>query len=80
MGWRDKVTATRLQRLGLAVLLAFLGLYTVFIVVFSAWQERSVPAAWLVNLPEAVFAFPLAALFWAGVAAWVFGWWLAHRR
>ena len=80
MDWQREATAARLQRLGVAALLAFVGLYTVFIVVFSAWQERSLPAAWLVNLPEALFAFPLAALFWAGVAAWVFGWWLAHRR
>lgn len=80
MGWRDKVTAVRLQRMGVIALLGFVVLYTLFIVVFSAWQERSVPAAWLVNLPEAVFAFPLAALFWAGAAAWLAAWWLAHRR
>jgi hypothetical protein len=80
MKWQRQIVAPRLRLIGGAALIAFVGLYTIFIVAFSAWQERSVPAAWLVNLPEAIFAFPLAALLWGGAAAWISGWWLGRRR
>lgn len=80
MSSQRHVIAARLRWVGAAALLAFVGLYTIFIIAFSAWQERSVPVAWLLNLPEALFAFPLAALLWGGAAAWLSGWWLQHRR
>lgn len=70
----------RLRWLGAVALLSFVGLYTVFIVVFSGWQERSVPVAWLSNLPEAMVALPLAALFWIGAAALASSWWMQRRR
>ena len=80
MNWRRHITAARLRWVGASALLIFVGLYTLFIIAFSAWQERGVPAAWLNNLHEAIFAFPLAAFFWVGAAAFVFGWWSQRRR
>ena len=80
MDWRRHITAARLRAFGAAALLGFVGLYTLFIIAFSAWQERSLPTAWLNNLPEAIFAFPLAAFFWVGAAASISGWWFQRRR